>query len=108
METWGMIKELTENPEKEFECEYGKAIKFGDKIIWAKNGRTIMLDHYTLMAKWQEAKEPVTFMEALVEYYQLNKTIVCELDDSIYRFQGGIDTKFYASQIMRGKWYIED
>lgn len=57
---------------------------------------------------WREVKEPVDFMTAFIAWNESCKTITCELDGSKYMYDKTKDAKFYASQIARGKWYIED
>ena len=58
--------------------------------------------------EWEEVKESVDFMTAFGEWYLNDRNIMCILDGTKYRFSKNRDIKFYASQISRGKWYIED
>lgn len=124
MKTWEMIKKLTENPEKEFACNYGKAIRLGDKIIWAKTGKIIELDYYTLSAKWEEVKAPVPWQEAIQAWID-GKGFRIEMPNGKIIHQSAIEAfgiqlrtedgdfnaqefGIMASCFIVGKWYIED
>lgn len=119
MKTWEMIKELTENPEKEFTRKsdglHIKTNEYGD-LVWDSGYQFLRLHH-----DWEEVKKPVDFMDA-VKALDEGKTIYV-LHDGCYKDifspvgkqtdwgvameqeQGyAIDTEF----ILYGKWYIED
>lgn len=69
MKTWKMIKELTENPDKEFKMKNEKIIvtvsnfKDDGEIVWYNN----LPGHYhiTISDEWEEVKEPADFITAV-------------------------------------------
>lgn len=117
MKTWQMIKELTENPEKEF-IRVGDPLKISvdylNYLRW-KPGH----DHINLEHEWKEVKQPVTFMEA-VESRKCIK-VEHELIKSLYYYEDYQRIDFlmleladdftgseFAEILENGKWYIED
>ena len=63
LKTWEMIKELTENPNKEFVRKVdGLHIKTNEdgELIWDNGYQFMRLNH-----EWEEIKKPVDFMTAI-------------------------------------------
>ncbi len=112
MKTWEMIKELTENPDKEFTRKsdglHIKTNEYGE-LVWDSGYQFLRLHH-----EWKEIKQPVDFMTAFKAWHDDRKTIIHELE-----YEGDIITatmfdgkneyaEFGAGLIANGKWYIED
>lgn len=112
MKTWQMIKELTENPNKEFvrtiDGLHIKVNKDGE-LIWDNGYQFMRLNH-----EWEEIKKPVDFMTAI----QSEKPMSVEfsgtkikketLANILYRLQENYSDKTIKQIIVYGKWYIED
>lgn len=113
MKTWEMIKEITEDPSKEFVRELDglhiKTNKDGE-LIWDSGYQFIRLGH-----EWKEVKKPVDFIEA-VKALQEGKNIYSEYGNRIYHYRskpykGLIDLNknpVASYEILHGEWYIED
>ena len=120
MKTWQMIKELTENPEKEFTRKSdGLHIKTNkyEELVWDSGYQFLRLHH-----DWEEIKKPVTFMEAITSGKKISVQCAIEtyegkgkLRDIYYRQPNemlralagyGDEVAIYI--ILNGKWYIED
>ena len=124
MKTWEMIKELTENPDKEFISYMKKG--FGDVLKTQSIKGAIRFSneednwHEVLIGvdldrEWEEIKKPVDFMTALksrkfvkVEHelatytdYERIDLVLVDLADNLYPYG-------FAEVIENGKWYIQD
>lgn len=132
MKTWEMIKELTENPEKEFICK-SKGIfaeqkaffyidEYGEECIKIVNNETgNAIERHHANREWEEVVEhPVSFMELLERVKNDGELTFC-YEDRVenYKFKGRLDdflssigdtfTSFYiAVKLTKGKFYIED
>ena len=126
MKTWGMIKELTENPHKKFVAKYFKDEYFAytresmhceeetyyDAIVLETEGEVwpLVVDEFTKGLEWEEVKEPVSFMEAFNALQRDKKNIYCILNGKKHIYKE--DTKgifrFREDCIADGDWYIED
>lgn len=112
MKTWEMIKEITENPEKEFirkkDGLHIKTNKDGE-LIWENGYQFMRLNH-----EWEEVKKPVDFMTAV----ECGKNIGVQYSGTCYREMGLADLFYELQQdysdngirkiILKGKWYIQD
>lgn len=129
METWEMIKELTENPNKKFYV-------VGSKHLIARvNFETNKIEFVNTSVKppyigieptidwdWKEVKEPVSFIEAAKEVRMSNKRIkvrhklyisgfmmLTDLLDEIVNEIGYEAGSIVVAKILtEGKFYIED
>ena len=112
MITWKMIKELTENPSKEFVRELDglhiKTNKYGE-LIWDNGYQFIRVGH-----TWEEVKKPVDFMTALnsrkfvkVEHKLAAYTDYERLDLIMVDLADNLNADEFAEVIENGKWYIE-
>ena len=110
--TWEMLKELTENPNKEFEEEsnglYIKADEDGG-LSWDDQYSSINLND-----TWKEVKKSVDFLTAIehgkiisVEYAGM-KIEPMNLRDLFYQLENNYISSMIALFILEGKWYIED
>ena len=117
MKTWEMIKELTENPEKEFVQKNNKKfhvfMTVDGEVFYGIDGdgqtKPLVLDNW-LKQEWEEVKEPVDFKEAInsgkcikpatwdTDYWDLSLLMhaLSDYDDEDIR------------EIINGEWYIED
>ena len=113
MKTWEMIKELTENPSKEFTRKsdglHIKTNKYGE-LIWDSGYQFLRLYH-----DWKEVKQPVDFMTALnsrqfvlVEHELATYTDYERLDLIMVDLADNLNSYEFAEVIENGKWYIED
>lgn len=128
MKTGEMIKELTENPEKEFISKVNKDIKakrslFTDDIeLYNHKNKTkiVKLGVKVLNGEWEEVKESVDFMTAVksgkkirVEHINVDDRGVDDLIDFtsldclIYALGEGWDAEEVKDIILNDKWYIE-
>lgn len=111
MKTWEMIKQLTENPNKEFKRELdGLHIKTNEdgELIWDNGYQFIRLDH-----EWKEIKKPVSFMEAVAS----GKRIKLEHEDggekyvTLDYFLASISGRFMQNELrdllLRGTFYVK-
>ena len=115
MKLWEVLKALDENPKKRFKSnvvgvEYKISLDGGVVAFEASTGKFTGLSN---SRDWQEAKQPVTWQEA-IEAWVSGKTIKCTIQGSDYVFdghkpklRGQIDT-IDRSQLRNGTWYIED
>lgn len=118
MKTWEMIKELGENPEKEFKREDGLVVStsIDDTLMW-ESGYT----HLNIHDEWEEVKEPVNFMTAVesgkrikVEHKLASELSIDDLitfsslDCLVFTLGDIFNTSQVAEIILNGKWYIED
>lgn len=135
--TWEVIKELTENPGKEFETidYHGKRLvalnveefKFSNKtsndaIVTKKfNGSVelLTLNDFMKNRKWKEVRKPVTFIEAVkavkggsrvgLVYYPFRMEFhKWELRDLLVEIGQDYEDEELVEIILNGKWYIED
>jgi len=115
MKTWQMIKELTENPHKEFVRELDglhiKTNKDGE-LIWDNGYQFIRLGH-----TWKEVKKAVDFMTALnsrkfvkVEHDLIKPNYIKyeRLDLLMLKLAESFTNADFTEIIEDGKWYIED
>ena len=114
-----MIKELTENPEKEFKNKTdGYRVKMIDDVLtypWYNSEHELQTDDWFLIAEnvlemeWEEVNEPVDFMTAVAsgkrikhekwaDFYELN-----EIFDGMSLVSDNSSRK-----TILGKWYVED
>lgn len=115
-----MIKELTENPNKKFNCknEKGNYVSIQNGVLCWEDGKEFHLNtgfKYggTLeIYEWEEVKEPVSFIEAVRSGKQIRYVgwytaySPAELGDLLYDL-----TNYNAEKIrelLLGQWYIED
>ena len=106
MKLWEMIKELTENPEKEFVRK-----RDGLRIKAKENGELNWDSGHRFMKtndEWEEVKKPVDFMTALRGLREGRKNIYCILDGEMTTYmERAKETRFFSEeQIAWGKWYI--
>ena len=112
MKTWEMIKELTENPSKEFTRKadglHIKTNKYGE-LIWDRGYQFLRLHN-----DWEEIKKPVDFITAIksgkyvgVEYSGAKYKEI-NLPNLFYELQKDYSDKVIRQMILNGKWYIED
>ena len=112
MKTWQMIKELTEDPNKEFiRTTDGLHIKTNEdgELIW-DSGYQFMRTGY----EWEELKQSVDFMTAIksgkdvgVKYAGANYKEM-SLPNLFYELQQDNNHKAIRKIILNGKWYIKD
>lgn len=121
-ETWEVIKLIGENPTWKFQTKLSNDVMWeafsrsdnkGVRCIYGKGlyhetEDFLVSDSNTMTRKWNKVKESVDFMTAFGEWYLNDRNIMCILDGTEYRFSKNKDIKFCASQISRGKWYVED
>lgn len=119
MKTWEMIKELGENPEKEFKREDGLVVStsIDDTLMW-ESGYT----HLNIHDEWEEVKEPVSFMEAIVSGKKVSvkcaietyegkgklREIYYRRPNEMLRTLAGYGDTVARDIILNGDWYIED
>ena len=109
-----MIKELTENPEKEFiSLKGGNRLKLtatninGSLYIKAFDGNAAPDGINIGSREWEEVKEPVDFMTAFEAYYKYGRDMYCMFDGEKYVFsQKYGPANFREILIAQGKWYI--
>lgn len=111
-ETWEMLKELAENPSKEFRnVSSGLHVKANEdgKLFWGGEYKLHRLDD-----RWKEVREPVDFLTAVengklisVEYLG-EKYERMGLDELLYELGSDCGSDIVALFILRGKWYIEE
>jgi len=136
MKTWEMIKELTENPEKEFICKskgifaeqkaYFYIDEYGEESIKIVNNETgnAIKKHHT-NREWEEVaevKEPVDFMAAVesskrvrVEHPYISQPYEKSELSRDYQYLGAILDILSAAWgedeirkiILEGDWYIQ-
>lgn len=114
--TWEMIKELTENPHKEFE-KVSNGVSSGLYARVNEHGKLFWGEDYSflnLSDTWEEVKEPVDFITAVdsgkaisVEYsgYKYEKMDLYEL---LHELGLEHDSSLVRLFILYGAWYIED
>lgn len=113
MKTWEMIKELTENPKKEFRL---KEVKSGE--VYADDEGVIRFSCVSgiyLEDEWEEVKKPVTWQEAFkaglegkrIKPWGQNITFP-SYESLDYVIPYLAERPVYYTKIMLGKWYIED
>lgn len=112
MKTWEMIKELTENPNKEFvrkiDGMHIKTNKHGE-LIWDNGHQFIRLEQ-----QWEELKTPVDFITAVksgknisVRFSGANYSAM-SLPNLFYELQQDYSHNVISQIILNGKWFIED
>lgn len=128
METWKMIKELTENPDKKFMYitagEIGTVENIGGAILLTEiNGReenkALKLHSGFMKQDWQEVKEPVEFAEVLknrdvfsVEHEFISKSNLGEVFKNMYLDEFLVQLNRHFSNdgirkiLLEGKFYI--
>lgn len=122
--TWEAIKAIEENEKLEFENSHGTIIKYENLVIrfFDKDGKNIKRYGIPLDTQWTLIQKPVTFMEA-IEAYSKGKTIKCYLNTEDYddamayvpdkgsELGSLIDDcgcTITQTEILEGKWYIEE
>lgn len=116
---WEVFKMLEENPRLKFRAYDSKVMLYvsGAGFIWSewRNGLYGIDGNIEISEKWTLVEEPVDFMTAIMAYYEDNKTIKSVVDSTErrYEFRGlGLEnTKqdaISATEIIKGKWYIEE
>lgn len=135
--TWEVIKELTENPGKEFETtdfhgrrmtaynvkEFESNNKTSNDLIVTKSFRDgvepIILNDFMQNREWKEVKKPVDFMTAIAsgKRIKVEHRILQYVDDELRFYQsvegaiGGL-YEYHNDEmrdiILNGEWYIED
>lgn len=130
MITWKMIKELTENPEKEFvsyelqgsrDVLKTKSIKGAIRFSNEEGNWHEVLIGVDLGREWEEVKQPVDFMTAVksgkrirIEHDLVNEfgvedlTHFSSIDCLLYALGEDYNAKEVKDIIVNGKWYIED
>ena len=126
MRTWEMIKELMENPNKEFSIklrisQIAYVSVSGNVRIRNINreSKPLELTRQILDEKWEEVRRPVDFMtvakavkegkEVGLKYdgFSLGFT-KWELRDLLIDLGQNYEDEDLAEIILKGKWYIED
>lgn len=109
-----MIKELTDNPDKEF-ISSNDISATATKSGQLKLGRVSNKGDYNFLGlEWKEVEEPVDFMTAFKAWHDEQKTIRHEREweneiITVTKFNGKNEyANFGAGLILSGKWYIED
>ena len=108
MKTWEMIKELTENPSKEFTRKsdglHIKTNKYGE-LIWDSGYQFLRLHH-----DWEEIKKPVDFMTAFQAFRKMKTiSVKCDgMEDAVFLGKSNGHAIFHEEYIENGKWYIEN
>lgn len=122
MKTWQMIKELTENPNKEFISK-----QLTPRRAYVKRGvLSIVIDETGKAAvdtgldrDWEEVKKPATFMELLEKIktngevflnfeYEEIELYDCGLSDILQDLAKTYPDSTLVDILLNGKWYIED
>lgn len=116
MQTWEMIKELTENPDKKFKRFGDGLVVWGDGLgylRWESGHDYINIDH-----EWEEVKEPVDFMTAVSsgKYIKVEHRLISYEGYDYYRrldllmldLANSFSEGEFAEILENGKWYIED
>ena len=120
MKTWQMIKTLQENPKARFKnmrCEDVVSAHKDGFLTWEKKGT-----HYEMTFAgfsdccsgnsdddWEVVPAPAPFEVALQALYIAKQTIVLERRDGTKIIYRGIEEPtFRASDIINGKWFIEN
>lgn len=115
METWEMIKELTEKPEKEFK-------RVSDGLVMRNLHNSFYWDSghkfFSPFDKWEEVKEPISFMEVVKsgKGFTVRHELIQRKSDfenlDLCDFILELADIFYPEQIqeilLEGKFYIED
>ncbi len=128
VKTWEMIKELTENPEKEFVQKYNKKLHVfmtvDGEVFYGIDGdgqtKPLVLDNW-LKQEWEEVKEPVTFIDALrsdkkvmIKHQDLDGELrymsetYNDIDDVMYNISSYFTAEGVREILLNGEWYIED
>ena len=105
MNTWQMIRELTENPKKAFMRNYDELVVKVDKtgaLTWEKGHEHLCVDD-----EWTENKQPITWQEA-IEAWANGKNVKCEINERVFRFQGNGERWISKRSIIEGEWYINE
>lgn len=115
-ETWEMLKELTENPHKEFE-KVSNGVSSGLYARVNEHGRLFWGEDYNflnLSDTWEAVKKPVDFITAVdsgkavsVEYsgYKYEKMNLAELLRKLGFEHNSLVVRLF---ILYGTWYIEE
>lgn len=64
MDTDRMLKEIFENPEKEFINRFERKVKL-DGSLMTESGNEVIINRSFMNMQWEEAKKPLTLIEAL-------------------------------------------
>ena len=129
MKTWEMIKELTENPKKEFVLKNDRRVNVfmtvGGEVCYEVDGcdivKLLKLDGWLLKQEWEEVKKPVGFMDVLKQAKKDNAklfTIKNPEHDVNFTKQPLYFILSYLSStctddlladiLLNSEWYIED
>ena len=114
MKTWEMIKELTENPKKKFNNEYGSTIRHnGSSLVW-EDGSIAQLTKQFIEGNWEEVKQPVTWQEAIQAWVD-GKEVICMLNRAALEYAPsnfGMENQYQTGisyrEIKEGEWYINE
>lgn len=119
MKTLEMVKELMENPGKEFKAECGNiVINRNGSIYWSGSKILFNLNYTNLAKRWEEIKKPVDFMTALksdkkikVEHTMLKDFSVfnkyCNFTDLLENLLNYFTSISVREIILNGEWHIE-
>ena len=125
MKTWEMIKELSENPKKEFKKKGGNLSKCIVKIedgyflvnFYNTIGNLISSDfgggkfnnNIEVDDEWEEVLKQVDFMTAFNAWQKENKVIYCEIDGEKHAYPSYNKTyKIKPVEILKGDWFIKN
>lgn len=115
METWQMIKELTENPGKKFISDKGQngnemtAERLQQNIIFKYTNKYVEVDRIAITREWEEVKQPVDFITAFNALQHDRKNIYCILNGKKHLYEGNCTGTFTfrEDRIAEGEWYVE-
>lgn len=117
MKTWEMIKELTENPTKEFMNkgdESAYVVVERNMIVWRGKDQSGQMMTVDIDEEWEEVKKPVSFMEAVASGKRIRYPDLFEdeeylkLDDVLAVLGSNYYPVEVKNIILNGKFYIED
>lgn len=108
METWQMIKELTENPHKKFKSKTSNyVVKTKPSTFYT--GLEIDLGEFFIDEEWEEVKEPVDFYAAIHSGRRIKPVTfggsymtISQLQEVLCELTEETITKYYL-----GDWYID-
>ena len=118
MNTWEVLRELTENPTKRFTYPSAKQGSYvtreGDRVVWRGEGQEGQeLWVHLGDGEWYEVLVPVTFMEAVesgckirCEGERYRQYYFRDLNSTLINLSG-CPIRDIRDIILNGKWYIE-
>jgi hypothetical protein len=124
MKTWEMIKELTENPSKEFQIKNAKAVVGVNdgKLQWIKDNVDFVIGEVALYdLEWEEVRKPIGFVE-LLERISKEGDITVDFEDYMdeHNFKDAnlgevllhLSKEFtgdcLAETLLKSKWYVKE